>query len=113
MRSKMLMLMAMTMAFGMPGMSMGAYSSPSRRPEPKPKQLSPEEEQELLKQRTEKFISDLEKGNADRQARFPKWKTWQVNGHPVVASNFKNAYRHLISTLKENGLTIHEENSIS
>lgn len=113
MRSTMYLLAMSMMLAGMNSPGMGMHSSPSRRPQPKPKQLTPEEEEELLKQRTEKFLSDLKKGNADRQLRFPNWKTWKVNGHDVVASNFKNAYRHLVSTLKENHLTIHEENSIS
>ena|ERR1035437_9362234 len=85
-----LLLMAMTSLFGNLPSFRGTYRQ-HRKPIQKPD--------------AEKFLADLKKLNEQKSKQFPNWKTQEINGFPVVASNVKTAIKTLTLLLKSNGIT--------
>jgi len=81
-------------------------------PAPPKKKLSPEEEAEQtaaeIEKRTQKFLLDLKEYNEKRAIQFPAWKTYEVFGFNVVASNLKNAHKKIKALLHGNHITIKE-----
>lgn len=94
------MAMMMAGATGMAGM-------PSlESPRPKPRKLTPEEEEKLLQERMNKFISSLEQHNIERKKNFPKFKEFVVFDLTIIAFNSKNAVRDMNILLNSNGLSL-------
>lgn len=101
-KGNLLMLMASMAMMG--GNSAPSYSTPKRKSNHTPRNLSPEEMEKLKADRLLSFSESIVKHNAEMGERFKGWKTYKVNGFCIVSSNIKNAHKTFTRVMKDNCL---------